>query len=253
MILRYIFAFLFILAGFGSVGAQQLIETDPILASVFPLEEKSNSVVLTQTILLNKEIVPAGSILRVLYVMPQLGDNEVRSEVIKKQQESAYSRAPEIQQKVDSPIVVAAKKLALGTRWTSAQLFRLKLANQNTPDLKLVYQETAEGELREAPLNFLHGLFLGEKAGKVVVIAVERKTSAASANFVAGDAILQIGSQKLDGTLAQFLKVYQEEKSKAEATSSRDFAFQVLPAKQEVPVTKTFKLALSLKSNLLDY
>jgi hypothetical protein len=242
------------LGGLSASGhAQQLIETDPILASAFPLEEKSNNVLLSQAILLNKEILPAGSLLRVLYVMPQLGDNEVRNEVLKKQQEKAYSRPSEIEQKVESPIVAAAKKLALETRWTSAQLFRLKLANQNTPDLKLVYQENPDAQLREVPLNFLHGLFLGEKEGKIIVLAVERRTPSAYANFTSGDVLLQMGSQKLEGTLAQFLKVYHEEKSKAEATSSRDLVFQVLPAKQETPVTKTFKVALSLKGNLLDY
>ena len=231
----------------------QVIETDPLLAIALPMEEKENRVVLTQSILINKEIIPEGTTLRVLYVMPQIGDNEVRNEIIKKQQENAYSRAPTKYTKEESALVLATKKLALETRWTTTQLFKLKLANQNTSDLRLVYQENSETALQEVPLNFLHGLFLGEKSGKVTVLAVEKRSPAAYGSFVKGDTLIQIGSKKLEGSLAQFLTVYHEEKTKAEASPSRELLFQLLPEKQDSPVTRSIKVALSLKSNLLDY
>ena len=233
--------------------SQQMIETTPLLATVIPMEEKGNFVVLSQAVLINKEIMPVGTILRVLYVMPQIGDNEVRNEIIKKQQDNAYSRAPTKYLKEESAFVLAAKKLALETRWTTTQLFKLKLANQNTTDLRLVYQENLESEIREVPLNFLHGLFLGEKSGKISVLAVERGSPGASGGFTAGDQLIQIGTQKLEGTFPQFLKVYHEEKMKSESSPSRELTFQVIPSQQETPITKTIKVALSLKSNLLDY
>lgn len=185
--------------------------------------------------------------------MPQLGDQEVRQEIIKRQQERAYYRPPTKVQQVESPIITAAKKLASETRWSSVQLFKLKLANQNTPDLKLVYQPPTEPELREVPLNFLHGLFLAEKSSVITVLAVERRSATAYAGFAAGDSILQLGSQKLDGTLQQFLKVYEEEKTKAEASPTRELLFEVIPKDQKTAIQRTLKLAISLKSNLLDY
>ncbi len=244
-------ALLFIL-GFHWIQAQ-VIETEPLLALALPMEEKENRVVLTQAILINKDIIPLGATLRVLYVMPQIGDNEVRNEIIKKQQENSYSRVPTKYTKEESALVIASKKLALETRWTTTQLFKLKLANQNTSDLRLVYQENSESQIQEVPLNFLHGLFLGEKSGKVTVLAVEKGSPAAYGSFIKGDGIIQIGSQKLEGTLSQFLTVYHEEKTKAEASPSRELLFQLLPEKQESPVTRSIKVALSLKSNLLDY
>ena len=233
--------------------SQQMIETTPLLSTAIPMEEKGNFVVLSQAILINKEIMPVGTILRVLYVMPQIGDNEVRNEIIKKQQDNAYSRAPTKYLKEESAFVLAAKKLALETRWTTVQLFKLKLANQNTTDLRLVYQENLESEIREVPLNFLHGLFLGEKSGKISVLAVERGSPGASGGFAAGDQLIQIGTQKLDGTFSHFLMVYHGEKMKSESSPSRELSFQILPTQQETPITKTIKVALSLKSNLLDY
>lgn len=241
------------LAFFLDCQSQQMIETTPLLATAIPIEEKGNFVVLSQTVLINKEILPAGTILRVLYVMPQIGDNEVRNEIIKKQQENAYSRAPTKYLKEESAFVLAAKKLALETRWTTAQLFKLKLANQNTTDLRLVYQEKIDSEIREVPLNFLHGLFLGEKSGKISVLAVERGSTGASGGFTAGDQLIQIGTQKLEGTFPHFLKVYQEEKIRSESSPSRKLSFQILPAQQETPITKLIEMPLSLKSNLLDY
>ncbi len=231
----------------------QTIETDPLLATAIPMEEKGNCVLLSQTILINKEILPAGTTLRVLYVKPQIGDNEVRNEIIKKQQENAYSRLPTKYTKEESALVLASKKIALETRWSTTQLFKLKLANQNTTDLRLVYQENPESEIREVPLNFLHGLFLGEKSGKITVLAVERGSPAAYGKFIKGDLLTQIGTQKLDGTFVQLLKLYHEEKTKAETSSSRELLFQVLPENQESPIPKSIKVALSLKSNLLDY
>lgn len=233
--------------------SQQVLETDPILANAFPMEEKENTVFLSQAILLNKQVIPQGSVLRVLYVMPQIGDNEVRQEIIKRQQERVYSRTPSKVQQIESPIITAAKKLATETRWSTVQLFKLKLANQSTPDLKLVYQERPEANPQEVPLSFLHGLFLGEKSGKISILAVERRSATAYAGFLAGDQMIRIGAQKIEGSLSSFLKIYEEEKKNAEATPTRELLFEIIPPGQTTPITRRLKLAISLKTNLLDY
>ncbi len=238
---------------FGAwLSAQDLLETEPLLGVSFPFEEKEGNVIIPYPILIGDRIVPAQSIARVLYVLPQRGDPEVMKETSKARQESAYSRPREKMTREIPPEILAARRIATETHWTSAQLFRLKLTNQNTPDLRMVYQIPGETDFHEVVLSLIHGLFLGQKEGKVMVLAVEKRSTAFHSGFVAGDEILKINEVEIGGDLKKYWETYYAAKTTAERSPKREIIFSIKSGKEGVPVARTIRVAPSLKGNALD-
>jgi C-terminal processing protease CtpA/Prc len=189
--------------------------TEPSLGLAFPLEQKDGSVRIPIPIMISLDcVVPAGSVARTLWQMPQPDDREVRKANKRKDLEQSYSRKPikvQNQDKDDlhAAQVKVAQERALGTVWTEAIKFQAVLHRLRMEDYFFTYQDSQTGAMESRSFQFPDGLFLGDKGGAIEVLAVQHDSRAQKVGMKAGMRIVSVNGKETSG-MAVFQKILTE-------------------------------------------
>jgi len=231
-----------------------LMTTPPLLEGL-PITDSDQGVKVTTPFLINPTtVVPAGTILRMLYVRPLMSDDKDARMVGGDPHQAAYSRQS---QSSDGGIYVSSEMIALlkttrTTVWPNIASFGAALNMINSNDLRLVYKLPGGTDITDEPINFVEGIVPAEKDGTVAVLAVVQGSSADGAGFKPGDRIDQFEGTALKGSLAAFQKIYDDVHMNAKIGLQKPYVFQVRHAGNETPVTITLAPPPTLGGSLLD-
>jgi hypothetical protein len=232
-----------------SVSFAQEFSTTPSLGLAFPLEQRADGVYVKQSILINSgTLLPAGSKMRTIFVMPERDDGDVKTFRPRKVNDAFVRQSHESRTMPTdlSPIQEATIRRATGTVWENENAFRASLERLRMDTLRLVYQEPSNEEIRVQHLELIDGLLLAEDAQGIVILAVEKNSQAEQGGAVAGMRITHIEEHSLpvDGGLQDFKKSYsliREESMK----SKRQVTFKVMHEDNPRELTLTMPRSLS--------
>lgn len=206
---------------------------EPPLGYAFPLEEKDGQVVLSSTVMLNQLLIlPAGTVLRTIFLPAQAADADTKEERQKLNKDNAYSRPPQRLNYKDkdnlSPEQRATLERAIKNMWTKTPYFRGALQQFPLDTCRLVYVDGPSNEMKADRFDFPEGLLLTEDQGQIHVLTIEPETALSNRGIKPGSLLLKINDVDLAGSLATFQKNYIIEKKKsAEAGSTFTFTFLV--------------------------
>ena len=232
-----------------------LMMTPPLLEGL-PISDSDQGVKVTTPFLLNPTtVVPAGAILRMLYVRPLMSDDKDAKLVGADPHQGAYSR-----QNTPSDgggIYVSGEMLALlrttrTTVWPTLAAFGAALNMINSSDLRVVYKLPGATDVTDEPINFVEGIVPAEKDGTVTVLALVKGSSSEGAGFQPGDRIDEFNGTALKGSLATFQKIYDDVHTNAKIGTQKPYVFVVRHADNETPVTLTLAAPPTLGGSLLD-
>lgn len=213
------------LAVFGfafSTGALGQSVTEPSLGLVFPLEEQGDTVVASQSVLINPyTIIPKGARMLNVFEMPVPGDDDVK--VADKPErgiaDSNFSRKGShkfVNQKEDelSSLQKAALRRAFATVWNKKLSFQAAFHRLPGDRMRIVYQEKPDGDPLIRAFNPPQGLFLIEGEGFIEIAGTVKGSHAEKEGVPAKAQLLAVNDISLNGKLEIFLKHYAEEKEK---------------------------------------
>lgn len=211
----------------------RLIDTEPPLATAFPLVTKGENVCVPFPVLVSTTtIIPPNAILRVIYVPPVLEDDRKRAIHTTNNSEAAWSRNNSLSEGARlSPSEEARLKISRETVWPSATNFQLALASLGADDIRIVYvtsnADATDFKFYDERIAFPEGLVLGETNNAVTVLAVEKKGVASQAGIKAGDIIVKTGDTPTNGSLATFLNGYHGTRHAAEVSLKTSFTLTI--------------------------
>lgn len=239
--------FLLTLLCFSTAQAETVLNTSPALKEVFPLAIEGEKVVNPHPIMLSlKCIVPTGSWMRTIFVIPGAEDSDVKRTPKKQEQEAAYSRmnwktaAPEM-----TPLQRATYERGIKTVWKMDTPFRASMGNLLSSTSRIVFQRPNESDIQMENFDFPDGLFLAEVNGKVIVLAVQEDSKASHAQVTPQSELLSINDSAVKN-LGEFQTTYAREKSKSGATNLK---LMLHKPKSEETYTVSFSLPRSLNSD----
>ncbi len=194
-------------------SALQALETKPPLSFAFPMEERGGRVVTTMPVLASHhDIIPAGAHLHTVYISP--AEHEPDANILSllqkdSRREAAYTRKPQHVDKKSPAQHQYEKSLEAmrRQRWQKIQLFQLAFANLAHKTMRITYTPAGDRKPSESVLDLPNGLLLAEKAGSVVILAVEVGSRAEQAGVKAGEIIRSLNGVPI-GSLSAFSKAW---------------------------------------------
>lgn len=232
-------------------------DTTPELGLAFPLDTNENGVIAKYSVLINDtSIIPAKSILRVIYLPPRADDDRLRAIRARTGADAAWSRNNQLDDKAKlTPTQIATLEISRNTVWPSITNFQLALVNLGADDMRIVYiipgAKPEDFKFYDQRLVFPEGLVLAEVNGAVSVLAVEKTKPSDRAGIKAGEIITQVGTTPVNGSLVTFLDAYHAVKKAAETTMKTTFPMTVKAADGTERVA-ALKLPPSINSSFLD-
>ncbi len=229
---------------------------NPPLLEGLPITDTDQGVTVTLPFLLNPTtVVPAGTIVRMLYVRPLIS-NDKDTKLVTGPHQAAYSRQGGSTSD-GGGVYVSGEMLALlrttrTTVWSTIAAFAAALDMINSNDLRLVYKTPGGTDIVDEPINFVEGLVPAERNGVVTVLALVKGSSSEGAGFAPGDRIDQFDGTPLQGSLATFQKIYDDVHTNAKIGTQKPYVFVVRHAGNETPVTLTVAAPPTLGGSLLD-
>ena len=234
----------------GLLGAEP-IDTVPAFLDALPLADTGTGVKVTAPFLLNPTtVVPAGAILRFLYVRPAPSRTE-SGPFADASKKSAYSRPTGDEPAWSSHQVDSIVRSAHQTIWPNLASFRASLAAISSTDLRLVYLKPGATEPSDEPLEFLQGFLAAERDGAVAVIAVDRHGAAMEAGLRAGDRIETFNARQLQ-SLATLIDAYGIARAANHAVVPPPDRLRVRRDGSDAPMEIVLRPPPSLKGSLLD-
>jgi hypothetical protein len=230
------------------------ISTEPDIALALPLETLEDGIHFNCPVLINPDtIIPPSEILRCVYA-PVKSREEAYSVTSKYKsiEDSRTREDPLKNRKIVTEEERANLKISKDTVWKSPTPFQLALQNLVSSEIRLVTMDPKTAELEEFIITLSDGLFLGEKKGQVVILAVEKSSPATRSGLKAGDIITRLGEHKLDGGLKQWIELYRPEKLAAENTPEHAVRIGARQPSETAEREALLKLPPSLKGGYLD-
>lgn len=212
---------------------------DQKLGFVFPLQKKGDRVLAARSLLINEnQILPKGSFLRVAFLPPAPDDADVKRIRRKDAPNPAFSRQPNVSKlKIEegplTPEEQAAQDRALNTIWREKVAFRAAFERWDRRKLRLVFQKPGSETLEIDFLRFPEGMLLAEENGKIVILFVEKNSSAQKAGILPGNVLQSLNGRDFGGSLASFQKIYLEEKAAKQKTDRKLNFVVLLPESSE--------------------
>jgi hypothetical protein len=235
----------------GLLGAEP-IDTVPAFLDALPLADTEAGVKVTAPFLLNPTtVVPAGAILRFLYVRPapSHGGDGPFADAAKR---AAYSRASSDDPAWTSHQVDGIVRSAHRTVWPNVATFRASLAEISSTDLRVVYLKPGAAEPSDEPLEFLRGFLAAERGDAVTVIAIARSGAAMEAGLRAGDRIEIFNTRQLQGSLTTLIDAYAAARAANHAVVPPPDQLRVRRDGGDALLEITLRPPPSLKGSLLD-
>lgn len=206
----------------------------PELPLAFPFVQIGHDVHVKYPVMINPTtIITPEAALRVIYLPPRpSNDPNDMTLVHHASMEQAYSRDTSSgKDKSDlPPDVIHALEGMRRTVWNAPNNFQLALAQYPTDYIHIMYglpRKDKEEDIVDQIFSFFDGLFLGLPDGKVTVIAVEDKSKAEQAGIKAGDEIISVGGQPVNGNLNTFANAYAQAKDAAQFSQQATYAMVV--------------------------
>jgi hypothetical protein len=245
----------FMLAFLGALlTAQAEIKTEPPIGLALPRETRGDGVHLTQPVLINGEtIVTPDLILRCVYAPVKTREEVVQANKKYKSIEDTRTREdPLAGRKIITEEERANMKISGDTVWLSVTPFQLALQNLVANEIRLVAMNTENAELIQPIINLPDGLLLTERGGQVEVLALEVNSLGSRSGLRVGDRITQVGPQRLQGGLVEWLKVYPAAKKAADTAPERVVRLKAQQPGEATERDAVIKLPMSLKGGFFD-
>lgn len=229
-------------------------EINPNLGFVFPLEKRGDKVFLKSAVFLNPDcVVPAGSHLRVMYLLPRVGDDDVKKKRRKEKYNPALARQPHDAKSSETDTLTPDQRdiydRAMTTVWKEDISFRAALERWDLLRARLVFQRPGKEDIEVENFDFPEGMLLSEIDGKIIVLHIEKDSLADKNGIKPQTVILSLDGRSFDGKLESFRKIYLEEKAKKQS-GDRLLIFSALAPSAAESKDIILKLPLSLDSDI---
>ncbi|MDZ4789331.1 MAG: PDZ domain-containing protein [Blastochloris sp.] len=231
--------------------AQSTLE--PTLGQIFPVKLEGERLVVPYAVLLNlNDILPAGTAIHKLIQRPRQDDKDVKKRKnmdFNTDKYAAVQRFAVEHREIDpnkSAVTLAVEDRAKGPSMTDEMKFRAYLHRAVTEDYYLAYDLPSGGERRIGQFEFPEGLFLAEKDGGVVVLAVGKGSMAERKGVLVGSVLKALNGIPLK-SLEDFRdRFFKEKTSKQQVGES--VIMTILYAGQKQNTEVDFSSGRSLKS-----
>ena len=187
---------------------------DPPLGLSFPLDSKSDRVVVSQDVLISADkVLPAGTVLRTIFRPATIGEEEKKNR--RGVDEGAYSR--EIPKVTTKGLMTETERRMLQrayeTVWTDPIEFRRALEISTPANLRIVL-EPPPG-VSTPPLeipDFPDGLCIVAGSESLRVLSVLKGGRGEKSGFRGGDVLLEMGGLPVGNSLSEFAEHYRKER-----------------------------------------
>lgn len=245
---------IFLILIVGSVFCRAESDTNPNLGFVFPMEKRGEKVYLKHAVFLNPDcIVPANSFMRVMYLLPKAGDDELKKKRYKSKYNPALARQAHDAKSSEADELTPEQRdiydRAMKTIWNEDISFRAAFERWDLQRSRFVFQRLGSEEIEVENIDFPEGMLLAEINGKITVLYVEKESLAGNHGIKPQMILLGVNDRPFEGKLDSFQKIYFEEKAKKQS-GDRLLSLKVnLPNSSEEKIIP-LKLPLSLNSDI---
>jgi len=190
---------------------------EPPLGLSFPLESKTDRVVVSQDVLIAADkVLPAGTVLRTVFRPATIGEGEKKNR--RGVDEASYSR--EIPKVTTKGLMTDTERKMLQrayeTVWTEPVEFRRGLETAAPGNLRLVLEPPPGVHPPPVePLDFPDGLCFVWGADALQVLTVLKEGRGEKSGFRGGDVLLEMAGQPVGTSLAEFAERYRKEREAA--------------------------------------
>lgn len=245
-------ALLFALCVCTAPLAAQTFETSPALALAFPFGKAGENITNEHALLISSvTVMPAGSILRVIYTPPKSNDDaQVREAQRQLNSERALTKTHARDAMKTENLTAqqkAVRDIVANSHWKSHTNFQLALTQMIAGDMRMVYYDLQKSQLVDELIYLPRGMLLASIGGKVVALCIEKSSDATRAGIKPKDTLLAVNGKDLNGDLLAFALANEAAKKNGQPLTL------TVQTEGEAPRQATIKKRATFEGGLLDF